>query len=458
MGSRKARFLILAAFLFSIFATHPRQAFSDNLFNFRPGAAAMGMGMAYSALANGPDGMFFNPAGTANTPYTQTSGSMGRLDSPVGPMSFDSLSYVRPYDPKNTATVGAAYLGDQQTNGPGQNMLLLNYAQDWSPQGVPLSQPLQVGANFKFINDQKSPGAAPTFGLGLDAGLIARSNSGLRTSFSVMNLTTESNIPAALDLGSAYTWDHWLTLSGDIYQQQKLLEVYPGIEASFDEGLLKLRTGKGFQLNGIPQWAFGFGIDLSPVTLDAAWTFPTSSINRQGGGYEISANYYFGAPSFWGKFVGNAAQEAEALKEKIAALGEQANKTQGQVQTIQTAKDISHGELSVIEARLKELEEQYHDLQNKKDVLDYEIKKAELKNELLNAPPAGPQKIKTKKPKEKAPWPKKHIILPGESLRSLAEKYYKNPDEWETIYDANQDKIDRGLPTIGAEFTIPSPP
>ena len=445
------------AFLLLTPLFQPHNAQADNLFNFRPGAGAMGMGMAYSSLANGPDGMFFNPAGTANTPYTQTNGSMGRLDSPVGPMSFDSLSYVRPYDPKNTATVGASYLGEQQTSGPGENMLLLNYAQDWSPQGVPLSNPLQVGANFKMMNVNKSPGAGGVFGLGMDAGVIARSNSGLRTSFTITNLTTEPGIPAALDLGSAYTWDHWLTLAGDIYQQQNLLEVYPGLEASFYQGLLKIRTGKGFQLNGIPQWAFGFGVDLSPVSLDAAWTFPTSSINRQGGGYEVTFNYQFGAPSFWGKFIGTAAQEAETLKEKIESLTEQQTQIQAKVQTIQANRDISQGELTVLESRVKELENQYHDLQKKKEELNYQIQKAELKNKLLNTPPPGPEKIEKQKTPQKPQWPKKHKIEPGDTLRSLAEKYYKNADEWEVIYDANQDKIDRGLPEEGSEFTIPSP-
>ncbi len=447
--------ITLLLFILSLF---PRSSWADNLFNFRPGAAGMGMGMAYSSIASGPDGLFYNPAGTANTPYTQTGGTMGRLDSPNGPMSYDALSYVRPYDPKNTATVGAAYLGEQQTGGPGQNTLLLNYAQDWSPQGIPLTNPLQVGANAQFINDSKSPHSAGTFGLGLDAGIIARSNSGIRTSLTVMNLTTESNIPAALDLGSSYVWHKWITIAGDIYQQQHLLEFYPGLEASFDEGLLKLRTGKGFQLDGIPAWAAGFGIDLSPVTLDVAWDFPTSSINRQGGGYEVSFNYYFGAPSFWSKFVGNAAAEAESLKEEIQSLGEKESQTQTSLKTVQTGKDITQGELNVLESRVKDLQNEYQTLQRKNDDLHYQIKKAELKNRLLNAPPTQPQKIPKPKAAPKALWPQKCVIHAGDTLRSLAKKYYHNPDDWEVIYDANQDKIERGIPQEGSVFTIPPPP
>ena len=458
MNSQRLRVFSRITLLLFIFSLVPRRLWADNLFDFRPGAAGMGMGMAYSSIASGPDGLFFNPAGTANTAYTQTGGTMGRLDSPNGPMSYDALSYVRPYDPKNTATVGAAYLGEQQTGGPGQNTLLLNYAQDWSPQGIPLSNPLQVGANMQFINDSKGPHSPGTFGLGLDAGVIARSNSGLRSSLTVMNLTTESNIPAALDLGSSYTWHKWLTLAGDIYQQQHLLEFYPGLEASFDEGLLKLRTGKGFQLDGIPQWAFGFGIDLSPVTLDVAWDFPTSSINRQGGGYEVSFNYFFGAPSFWSKFVGNAAQEAESLKEEIQSLGEKESQTQTALKTIQTGKDITSGELNVLESRVKDLQNQYQTLQKKNDELKYQIRKSELKNQLLNAPPAQPQEIPRPKAAPKALWPQKHTIKAGDTLRSLAKKYYHNPDDWEVIYDANQDKINRGIPEEGSVFTIPPPP
>ena len=48
-------------------------AFNDVL----PGARAMGMGNAYGAIADDAFGVFYNPAGSANTPYVQAAGSLG---------------------------------------------------------------------------------------------------------------------------------------------------------------------------------------------------------------------------------------------------------------------------------------------------------------------------------------------------------------------------------------------
>jgi nucleoid-associated protein YgaU len=43
-------------------------------------------------------------------------------------------------------------------------------------------------------------------------------------------------------------------------------------------------------------------------------------------------------------------------------------------------------------------------------------------------------------------------------LRSIASKFYGNPSLWETIYNANEKNISRGLPITGKTFTIPPPP
>jgi nucleoid-associated protein YgaU len=50
------------------------------------------------------------------------------------------------------------------------------------------------------------------------------------------------------------------------------------------------------------------------------------------------------------------------------------------------------------------------------------------------------------------------VIKPGETLRTLAKTYYGDANAWETIYDANIDKVERGLPQEGSTFVIPAPP
>ena len=54
-------------------------------------------------------------------------------------------------------------------------------------------------------------------------------------------------------------------------------------------------------------------------------------------------------------------------------------------------------------------------------------------------------------------WPKFHKVEPGDTLRSVASKYYGNPNLWERIYELNQKRISKGLPVEGTVIEIPAP-
>ncbi len=45
----------------------------------------------------------------------------------------------------------------------------------------------------------------------------------------------------------------------------------------------------------------------------------------------------------------------------------------------------------------------------------------------------------------------------GDTLRTMAKQYYGDPNQWERIYDANREKVERGLPSEGAVLVIPAP-
>ena len=53
--------------------------------------------------------------------------------------------------------------------------------------------------------------------------------------------------------------------------------------------------------------------------------------------------------------------------------------------------------------------------------------------------------------------PRRHQVRPGDTLRSIAEYYYHDAGLWEQIYEANRDKVDRGLPREGSVLSIPEP-
>jgi len=48
-----------------------------------------------------------------------------------------------------------------------------------------------------------------------------------------------------------------------------------------------------------------------------------------------------------------------------------------------------------------------------------------------------------------------HVVASGDTLQSLAQQYYGDPNQWKKIYNANEDKIERGLPKVGETLVIP---
>lgn len=428
-------------------------AFNDVL----PGARAMGMGNAFGAVADDAYGMYFNPAGTANTPYVQAAGSLGRLQSPVGTLTQASASYLRPYEPINTATIGASYDLERQVNSGDMDTLLFNYAQEVKFQDIPLSKPLKVGANFKFVNvdtGRDGAGGGGGFGVGFDVGALARTEMGLNVGMALTDLTTNAGVPrGGLLLATAYTWDRRITFAGDFRVKGGLAEYYPGVEASFLQGLLKARMGRGLSLDGVNTVAFGLGVNFSPVILDVAMSLPTAGINRLAGGYQASFTYRFGAPGFAGQFVGSAAAEAQRLSRDVQNLEERKKTLVQETQSAETSKSVADSELRVLQKRTTEAQDEYRALLKRNDELDYRA----ADKAAAFQPATKPIVLPKAKPRPKPPaWPKRHTVEAGDTLRALAAQYYGDPNMWERIYDANPDKVDRGVPIEGAVLTIPA--
>lgn len=444
----------LTAFLLALALAAPDAgavAFND----VRPGARAMGMGTAFSAIADDAFGMFYNPAGSANTPFVQGAGTLGRAFSPKGPLSFASGAYLRPYEQINTATVGAAYYLERQRNGGDVDVLMGNYSQEYKVRELPLSKPLKVGANVKIVNSDAGDGSKSKFGLGFDVGAIARSNMGLSAGVVLSDFVTALAYPRpAITLASAYTWDRRWTISGDFRVRGGLAELYPGVEGVFHQGLLRVRAGRGLALDGVPTLSFGLGLNFSPMILDVAMSLPTEGLNRLGGGYQATFSYRFGAPSFTGQFVGSAAAQAETLRNDLSNLEDKKKTMSQQAGTAESNKTAAESQLRVLERRVSEAQDAYRALLKRNEELEYRAaeKAAGLEGRRvrIEAPKA---------PKRPAPpaWPKRHTVKAGDTLRTMAAQYYGDANKWERIYDANREKVERGLPSEGATLVIPAP-
>jgi LysM repeat protein len=416
----------------------------------------MGMGMAYTAVAEGPEALFFNPAGLAASDYTQVQTGLGRMLSPTGLVSFGTMAYTRPLPILPGSTVGAAFYGLRQNDSGDKDSFLLHFSHQMRFPQIYLHQPVKFGGNFKFMNISKDNGASK-FGLGLDAGLIVDSGKDFKAGLSLMDMSTSLGVDnPSLNLGAAYRLYRRSTLAMDIRIRPGLTQVFPGVEMDFFQQLLQVRLGKGFPLDGEGQWAFGIGANFSPVLIDFAVQVPWAGFNRPGGAFQLGATYKFGAPPFFGRYIGSAARRAEDLRSDILDLEGRKKDLESQAGAAETDRTSVEGQVRTLQERLKELQDRTREAERKLEVTEYDLSHA------VPKPPKVEEAPKLKpEPKPRAPsapaFPRRHVVKPGETLRAIAREHYGDATLWERIFEANSDKIERGLPVEGAVLTIPAP-
>ncbi len=443
--------LHLGLLLFGLAAPAFATSFSDVF----PGAKPMGMGMAYTAVADDMSAMWFNPGGLAGSDFTQMSLSAGRMFSPRGPLAFYAANYARPFPLRQDSVIGAGYFLLREANGGDRDQFVLHYSEPVKLPQLYLTRPLKAGANFKILQiDGGTKGKKSA--VAVDAGVVAETNFGLKGGMALIDLMPDAGIPApTIALGLAYAFKDRITLAGDIRARKGDTEFYPGMEFSFYQGLLKARIGKGMPLGGIGQVALGAGVNFSPVIFDFAMSIPWAGSTRNGGAYQMTMSYRFDAPPFYGRFVGSAARQAEDLKSELLELEDKKRTLDTQVTAAETTKQSVEGQLRSMESRARSLQEQLRSLEIKVDEKRYEVdspKKA--------APPPAPvpaPKAAVIPKAAPAPWPHKHTVAAGDTLRSIAAQHYGDPSLWELIYNANPEKIDRGLPREGELLVIPAP-
>ena len=159
------------------------------------GARPMGMGGAYTAIAEGPDAIYYNPSGL---------GSAVKLDFTS---SYQSLSLDRhfgfvaiSFPIRNEATMAASWVSagvsdvigrgnSRQTFGEignSSNAFALSFAKVLRPA-------VAFGANLRYIQD--SLDGLETFTVGVDAGLLAHPHKMIDLGVTIQNL------------GSSYRWE-----------------------------------------------------------------------------------------------------------------------------------------------------------------------------------------------------------------------------------------------------------
>ena len=413
---------------------------SDYTF-MRPCPRADAMGSAFSTVEGDACAVFYNPANLTTIENLEVRFETGRRLAGNSPAGEAAAAYIRPVPDTEDKVAGLGFYSVRQKGGLGLDSLTFSLGNRMTLKY--LQQPLFYGFGVKLVSLRDAEKSH--IGIGVDAGVQLHGSGGLRTSLVLSDLVLGTGKSlAGLTLGNSYRVSKTLLLA-DLRARGSYSELFLGAEHPLFNGLLQARAGKGMALGGGEHLALGLGVNTLPWTIDLAWSIPLRGYHKNAGYYGVSASHRFGSETFSEKLVGEASREAEDLKNQIDGLRAQKASLDSAVAAARVNRSITETDVTLMQSRLRELEGNLKELQ-------IQILEAEYKKDA----PKPPQRRYSPPPPER--WPKYHKTAAGDTLRSVAGKYYGNPSLWELIYDANQKHISKGAPVEGAVLTIPPPP
>jgi hypothetical protein len=461
---------IVRALIFAL-VTHHSLLVTERAHAVRPlpsaGARALALGGAYTAEDQDVNVLFFNPAGLTGLTGTQISGNYGRFDPGGGSVVTEVHgAFGLPADFQGVP-IGAAggFMSQSLASGVHFFDAFAGFGMDVPTRGL-VPWPVRGGGALR-VRQQKGGEVYPAvgkneFGLGLDGGALIQFSENAAAGVALRDLFSGGVHPAGPQFRVGGRWSHRrrLNLLGDI-EFRKVTVLHAGAEWVLIRDLLKLRLGNGFTSGNVSHVALGAGFNFSPTQIDVAYVIPLKTFNDPSDQFRVSAVYRFNAPKFSELYYDRALDLADDVDRRVTALEEKEAQLKVLVADLEQARRLAEEELARAsvrrtesrrgledeilraETRAREAERRAQELEAKVRAAEEKIRKAEK----LGAPRPAPA---PEKPKVRS-----HDVRPGDSLRSLAEKYYGDAERWKVIYDANAAKVDRGRLVPGTTLVIP---
>jgi hypothetical protein len=279
------------------------------------GVRALGMGGAFTAVANDANAPLYNMAGTAGMKKAEATVTSAKLFTGMEgvDMGVNYVSLVYPLEEK-WGTVSAAWSLFGDTGIKREDTVTIGYARTLNDLNIWDKMDLSVGIAGKYIRqeidfDQSSQGGGKDArsGVTMDVGILARFAYGISVGFSSKYMTRpevgfkgEDKVPAMNVIGAAYYSEELpiikipkFTIAADYQMRsgdENLLRI--GAESRVIDGSLALRLG-GWR----EQINFGAGYGLkfwedSVLTVDYAFGLPID-VQETTGSHFVSLTFRF---------------------------------------------------------------------------------------------------------------------------------------------------------------------
>jgi tetratricopeptide (TPR) repeat protein len=306
------------------------------------GARPIGMGNAYTALADDVNAIYYNPAGLAQLDECQFTSGYGKLYWGLDDGSNLGSGFVGYAHPLyQWGTLGAGWLNFGVQGLYQENSFIFSY-------GNSLKKRLLAGFNLKLLYKKygKNPytenalidgGPAtsgerdPVFsegysktGFSTDLGFLYRFNREYSLGLALTDINqprmdlkdNNSKVPIGIKSGFLYDSD-FLTFAFDTAFRNGDVNVYSGVEKWFSKRTFGVRAGLGVGSRSFSNLALGASYTKYLFQLDYAFIYPLSGIRDTYGSHRISLTLRF-APEKEEKKKARETRLAEVASERAA--------------------------------------------------------------------------------------------------------------------------------------------
>jgi LysM repeat protein len=426
------------------------------------GARPIALGNGYSAVAGDSYSLYYNPAGLAEVNQKEFVIDYGRSSSQneFSRTDFNGI-YSFPYRFKDEFfPIGVGFYAERAA--PGANIIDMTVGSGGSApvdrwtKGI-IKFPVKLGGAFTLRsqkgNDVTTRVGKSSLGLGVTGGAYMPLSRRLQAGFVLKNLFLGDSNPygPSAQIGIVRQHRDYLHMYADLeYGSGGIWRFHPGLEWLLARGVIRPRLGWGFRDNGgIDSVATGIGFYASPFQIDIAYLIPVKTLNDDMQQFRASLSYRFGRPQFTEIYYDRALEEASQLDQKVLGLTVQEAELKESLSELEQKRRLAREELENMKGRIEALKEQ--DLLGQKNAQINQLKERVANLELA----LSGQRQQVRQLTEKKESIRTHVVVSGDTLQSIAKEYYGDANQWKKIYNANSDKIERGLPKVGSKLVIP---
>jgi hypothetical protein len=480
MGSGTAMFLLLFAIHRPLFA-----AFEE----IGAGARPIGMGSAFTAVADDANTVYYNPAGLGQLKHPQLTAGYGRLSmglSDDSDLGSGFLAAIAPLKGGALGSLGVDILNLQLSGAYREDIVSLAYGRELRPG-------LAGGAALKFMRRSYGSDAYtaidPLFqrngrsadAVSLDLGALYRRSRHFVYALQLkdanspdVGLGSTDRVPMTVKAGFAY-YQRAFVLSTELQRKKDENGLLFGAERWMMGHRAAVRGGFDFGSGSRRNMALGASLRFGNGQVDYAFLLPLSGITDTAGTHRLGFTMRFGSADagpvalleqeeLLGPSRGPDPRELAALREEFAketdSIQRRVRELEGQLSAL---REIAAAASAAPPAAppppapapvpapepapepapaVPELD--VNALQNELMLLRKELEKRR------TAPAAAP------KPRDARIPSGTYIVKQGDTLQSIALRAWGDPDRWTEIYQANKERIKRGgAVTPGQILVIP---